>query len=624
MEDLIRTIGQTIIDTYTKAAEDAARIVPKELADKEVQISNLKSRILALEAECRDRAAREEAMRAEIDGWKKSNAAKQTAVEELTKAKKQYERTIQSYAEENAARSQKADSYSVVIRQQEEIIRQRNASIKNLEEQLRLTQAKVHTLTTEPLVANLQKKLTAAQNQVRSYRETIEGQKAQIISLEGRLQQPVQPQMVPTIQVGRVTWNAEEIQKAVDNAVRLAQENERLKRIPKNADTIFVNNHPCDTQGIIKLINTIAQLRSEIQGLRSTAPIIKVAGQYMTANQVEAMKKALDDLREKTAANAVIAKRATSTLNATRRHIVVWRNRARTAEEQLKQYKDVEDFERRKGTMLDSQALVQQHKDNAEYYRNLLLKERQQASSVSAELTAVKQELATTQISLRAMTDERNQWRGKAAELMNNAYHGGSVDSDGTLTATTPINCVRAVIQQPDKVNVVIGGDEFPAVDIREAFAALKDFNNGLVCIDGIIYYHKDIKLMATDLMSKQESIRVVTDANSSLTDEVRRLRPFEEEVKQLRKENTSLRLAKKIHDGREKARGQAAQPVSKTSEMKAGVEYMTTPCGMLPVDSDGMRYLVDRLATAYAVNEELNATLKNFTETVQGLINKT
>lgn len=362
MEDLIRTIGQTIIDTYTKAAEDAARIVPKELADKEVQISNLKSRILALEAECRDRAAREEAMRAEIDGWKKSNAAKQAAVEELTKAKKQYERAIKSYAEENAARSQKADSYSVVIRQQEEIIRQRNASIKNLEEQLRLTQAKVHTLTTEPLVANLQKKLTAAQNQVRSYRETIEGQKAQIISLEGRLQQPVQPQMVPTIQVGCVTWNAEEIQKAVDNAVRRAQENEQLKRIPKNADTIFVNNHPYDTQGIIKLINTIAQLRSEIQGLRSIAPIIKVAGQYMTANQVEAMKK----------------------------------------------------------------------------------------------------------------------------------------------------------------------------------------------------------------------------------------------------------------------ARGQAAQPVSKTSETKAGVEYMTTPCGMLPVDSDGMRYLVDRLATAYAVNEELNATLKNFTETVQGLINKT
>lgn len=359
-------------------------------------------------------------------------------------------------------------------------------------------------------------------------------------------------------------------------------------------------------------------------------PIVKVAGQYMTVEQVNKMKEALDKLRADEPRKQAIAKRAESTLAATRRHIVAWRSRARAAEEKLKKYTDVEDFERRQGTMLDAEARAASSKKNADFYREELLKERNKTAELNTEIGKLQKRVSYLESSLRSMTTDRDNWRGKAAELMNHCTPTKETLQElvehyvhTAQTVTAPDNCVRAVIKTPDQVKVVIGGDEFPAEDIREAFAALGNVNKGLCVIDGIIYYYKDIVRMTADLMSKQESIRVVTDANTGLSNEVKRLQPFEEEVKKLRQEVSTLRLAKKIHDGRRQAQAIAAQPVSTTKDMKPGVEYMTTPCGMLPVDSDGMRYLVDRLATAYAVNEELNKAMTDVANSIRVFIEK-
>lgn len=156
----------------------------------------------------------------------------------------------------------------------------------------------------------------------------------------------------------------------------------------------------------------------------------------------------------------------------------------------------------------------------------------------------------------------------------------------------TPAGCVRANILNDD-VLVCYENMEFKAgliPDMVEAYANATEHK--LAVIDGIIYHYKDIVRLADDNIAKQQAIKDLEKAIDALQHQVAELE------KELNARKNADRIAKKIMDGRARVN-------------QATTAFIHTAVGDVPCDSNGVRFLSDKLDQALAANKKaLNGML--------------
>lgn len=312
-------------------------LITAGLADGTVCIS--KNQLDALKAEAAEaKELRKQAT--EVKELRKQVADQATIIRNLTTSR---DTAVQQRDAARAANTVNSGEAAARIQENEDLKRQ----LRNLQGRLRTAEkqaasAKGMEAKPDPRYNKLQKDYTACKNQRDSFQKNIAALNITIRGLEDEIKELQKGNQVevPYIIVDGINWDAKEVRQMRNVSVaRAAQINELTNKL--NAMTSGVEYIRCgelhySESDIKSLLNTINQLRREIDTLKQNRPTICVKGKYMTVSQIEGvMDRNLKYAAEIDRLNA-IHKRAASTLRGTTTSVKRERAKRHELEEQLK------------------------------------------------------------------------------------------------------------------------------------------------------------------------------------------------------------------------------------------------------------------------------------------------
>lgn len=456
----------------------------------------------------------------------------------------------------------------------------------------------------DPRYNKLWKDYTACKNQRDSFRTERDAKNEEIQALQRRiaeLEAGVAVE-VKTLCVNGQAYTAETIRKMLNVAQQRATEIDTLKRkLGENAaSNVKVGNMYYDATDVKSLLNTIDQLTRNNAELRKTSATIQVKGKYLTVWNVEQIMDQLDHFKKECARVLVTLHRTEATLRGTQNNIRHERKVRKALEAELTQLRACKQYVESQGSMLSAESRAASYEDQMNQWRDKYLAENQKVLDLQEKLRA-----ATVCV--------------QAAGCVGSEKRQSFIDVTNSVTVLN--------ILEPQNMRVLVKGIEVNAEDIPQMTADVVRLSKELSQTSKELAEYQrtchelNVALSNTD-GAKDKAIADLEHANNVLSDAVRQrdttlaaqsitIRSLQDNVRSLDAKVEELLKQKKDLEGKLRARDienklvrgranavtqQQQRNVTQGVELQAGESYMTTPLGLLPINSDGMRKLCDSL----------------------------
>lgn len=446
----------------------------------------------------------------------------------------------------------------------------------------------------DPRYNKLCKDYSAACNQRDSYAQTITKQRETIDDLRRKLETAQTGVTVPVkvLVVDSVAWTADEVRKVRDISVQRAQEIEDLKKKldEKCGTMVKVGNFHYGSGDIKSLLNTIDQLTRNNNELRKSHPTVEINGKYMTIYAIECAMDTLNKLQARCNKQEAQLRRAESTLRGTVTSVKREREKRRAMQAELDSLRACKQYVDAKDSVISAESRAESYKDQMNQWRD-------KATKAEADVAY---------------------WRGEAVKFKDLADAAQRVAAANAATATVK-DCVNRTEVGPTKSVIEVGPQ---VVELR-----ILQPEGTTIVVNDVRIDANDLPRMADDLVKKTKELQDYQALAHSLNvtaEEQKRerdtklaaqditIRSLQDELNELRASQRAWEIERKILKGRlaeanaaDKTQNcpadcpggpMAPKNVVNGVELKDGVTYMTTSLGLLPVDTVGMRKVVDQM----------------------------
>lgn len=475
--------------------------------------------------------------------------------------------------------------------------RQYYAQICSLTQQVKSKQGMARR--PDPDYNKLWKNYTACKNQRDSFQQTIATLTAELTSARQRIKALEEGEMkeVKVLVYKGQAYTAASIGEVIEKSAQRAYQIDELTRKlnAKALPVIKVGNFHYAESDVKQLLNTIDQLTRNNNELRNAKPILEIRGKYMSVSAIETALDLKDKYEEQLKKMSALLARAESTLRNTKLHVIKERNRRRELAEKCAVQERTRSYNENRGTMIHVETQLASAHRELDYFKG--------------QNCALTKDLASTRRRLYDAQQEVKAWQDKAAEylaIIQKCNNGPVMAASSHHVIELTENVRQINIKDPRDIEILIDNRVIRACDLPG------------MC-DDLVEYRKVNEVRVATINELTTKVAQLSDMNGKLRQELQaRMESLEKAQDAIRVEHECAeRLNSTVSERdstirqltieRNMLRGRLTVAENELNALKAkpqvevqmegGKSYMTTPIGMLPVDSDGMRQLCDAYA---------------------------